>query len=576
MEDKLKDQLKADFFAVETKRQLANVLNVKYKDLAYNLYKLSDDEKYIEFRIKKRGKGDRLIIAPNSGIKFIQKNLSEILLEIYPDKNCVHGYVKGKGIRSNALIHVKKKNVINIDLEEFFPSINFGRVRGIFKSKPFNFNDEISTTLAQICCYKGILPQGAPTSPIISNFICRSLDNAMLNLARRGKFNYTRYADDITFSTNMLPITKEIGNISNNILHLSTELEEIINTNGFKINESKTRFAHNNNRQEVTGLIVNKFPNVKRNYVRHVRAMIHALEKYEISNAAREHFEKYNYKHKRELNIEVSYIYELAGKIGYIGMIKGKDDPIYIKMSQRIKKLYPNIKLPIIQRESDLSNYPIIYGEGKTDWKHLKAALEYFKLKGEFLDLEFNYRKYEDHVQINNMVLIAMCESLPKLEPRKFKTICLFDRDDKSINKRASENGTNFKYWGDNVYSVLLPKPKHRQFEEICIEHYYTDEDIQIKDKNGRRLFLSSEFDKVTAKHLTEDLIYTNKNYLQSKYPRIIDYVLDPNTGKNKALSKNSFADNILNKDTLFLKVNFENFRILFELLQEIIRQSSN
>ncbi len=576
MEDKLEDKLRSVFFAVETKQELAKVLNVKYKDLIYNLHKLTDDKKYIEFRIKKRGKGDRLIIAPNSGIKHIQRNLSEILLEIYPEKNCVHGYVKGKGIRSNALIHIKKKIVINMDLEEFFPSINFGRVRGVFRSKPFNFNDMISTTLAQICCYKGILPQGAPTSPIISNFICRSLDNAMLNLARRGKFNYTRYADDITFSTNMLPIPKGIGNISNNTLLLSAELEEIINSNGFKINTSKTRFAYSINRQEVTGLIVNKFPNVKRNYVRHVRAMLHALEKYEVSNAAREHFEKYNYKHKKELNIEVSYIYELAGKIGYIGMIKGKGDPVYIKMSERIKRLYPNIRLPIIQRESDLSKYPIIYTEGKTDWKHLKAALEYFKLKGEFLELEITFRKYEDHVKINNTDLMSICESLTKLEHRKSKAICLFDRDDKAIREKASVNGTNFKYWGNNVYSAVLPMPKHRSFEEICIEHYYTDEDIQIEDKHGRRLFLSSEFDKETAKHLTADLVYPSKNFLQAKYPRIIDFVNDPNTGKNRALSKNSFADYILNKDTLFKNVSFENFRVIFDLFQEIIRHSSN
>ena len=319
MEETLIDK----FLAVKTKRELATCLGVEFKVLAYNLYKLTDEDKYIEFEIKKRKSGKRLIFAPNSGIKYIQENLSKILLEIYPAKNCVHGYVKGKGIKSNALFHVKRKNIINLDLKDFFPSINFGRVRGIFKSHPFNFDDTISTALAQICCYKGALPQGAPTSPIISNFICRRLDNRLIDLSKKGKFIYTRYADDITLSTNIFPIPKEIGDITNNVLSLSAELVNTINSNDFQINSNKTRFANKFNRQEVTGLIVNKFPNVKRNYVRHVRAMLHAWEKFGIYDAAKEHFEKYNYKHKKTNQIELSYLNELVGKIGYIGAYSG-------------------------------------------------------------------------------------------------------------------------------------------------------------------------------------------------------------------------------------------------------------
>lgn len=573
MEAKLENKLKDSFLAVETKRQLAEVLDVKYKDLIYNLYKLPDDKKYIEFKIKKRGKGERLIIAPNSGIKYLQRSLSNILLEIYPEKNCVHGYVKGKGIRTNALIHVRKKNIINIDLQEFFPSINFGRVRGIFKSYPFNFNDEVSTTLAQICCYKGILPQGAPTSPIISNFICRKLDNMLLRFANQGKFNFTRYADDITFSTNIIPIPKEIGLIKDHKLVLSEELTGIINKNDFRINEEKTRFSHKSNRQEVTGLIVNEFPNVKRNYIRHVRAMLHAWEKFGIENAAKEHFEKYNYKHKRDIHIEISFVYELVGKIGYIGMIKGKDDPVYRKMFYRIKKLYPDVKLSIIQSAGEMSNYPTVFGEGKTDWKHLTSALKHFQTNGEFVDLEITFKNYEDNMRINNTDLIKICESLSKTKFHKSKIICLFDRDAKEINKKVCENGKNFKNWGNNIFSALLPVPKHRAFDEICIEHYYNDSDLKILDKKGRRLFLSNEFDVNTGKHLTEELMFVHKNYLKSNYPRIIEnHVFDNNTSDSKALSKNLFAEYIMNKDPLFANVNFENFREIFELLQEVVR----
>lgn len=561
------------FLAIKTKQDLAACLGVEYKVLAYNLYKLRDEDKYIEFEIKKRKSGTRLIIAPNSGIKFIQENLSNFLLNIYPTKKCVNGYVKDKGIRNNALIHIRRKYIINIDLKDFFPSINFGRVRGIFKSYPFNFDDTISTALAQICCYKGFLPQGAPTSPIISNFICRKLDNKLMDLSQKGRFVYSRYADDITFSTNIIPIPKEIGTIENNVLVLSDELSNIINNNGFRINSSKTRFASKFNRQEVTGLIVNKFPNVKRNYIRHVRAMLHAWEKYGINSAAKEHFEKYNYKYKKTTQIELSYLNEIVGKIGYIGMIRGKDDFIYKKLYQRIKQLCPNVKLSIIQKASDLSENPIIYGEGKTDWKHLKSALDYYHSKGEYIDLQLSFENYKDGLEMNNTELMKICEGLSKTNFHQTKIICLFDRDDKSINKKACENGNLYKHWGHNVYSALLPIPNHRKFDEICIEHYYNDDEITIADKKGRRLFLSTEFDKNTGHHLTEKLFFYKKNYLKPIYPRIIENsVVNPETGDSKAMSKNKFADYIINKDGLFENIKFEHFRHIFDMLNEIIK----
>ena len=255
--------IEKNFLSITTKQELASFLGVKYPILAYNLYKLSDDKKYVTFEIKKKGKGVRKIIAPDSGIKHIQSLLLKVLMEYYPVKSCVHGYVENKSIKTNAQLHIKKKIIVNLDLKNFFPSINFGRVKGIFKSYPFNFNDEVSTTIAQICCYKGILPQGAPTSPIVSNFICRKLDNELITLSKKGRFHYTRYADDLTFSTNILPLPDVIGSILDNKLIISKELLEIIKTNGFTVNKKKIRYSKRENRQEVTGLIVNEFINVR-------------------------------------------------------------------------------------------------------------------------------------------------------------------------------------------------------------------------------------------------------------------------------------------------------------------------
>ncbi len=560
------------FLKITSKKSLAIYLGVKYKSLAYQLYKLTDSDKYVEFEIGKRSGGKRHIIAPNSGIKFIQKNLANILLQIYPEKKCVHGYSKDKSIKTNACVHVNRKHVLNIDLNDFFPSINFGRVRGMFKSHPFNFNDEVATALAQICCYKGRLPQGAPTSPIISNFICRRLDNQLLMLSKSLKVTYSRYADDITFSTNILPIPAQIGTIINNNYLLSQDIINIVESNGFSINENKTRFATKKHRQEVTGLVVNKFVNVKRTYVRHVRAMLNAWEKYGISEAAVEHFGKYNYKNKSSQYIELAFQNELVGKIGYIGMIRGKDDFIYKKLYQRIKVLNPDVKLSVIQKESELIDLPIIFGEGKTDWKHLKAALDYFHLNGKYLDINFTFKMYEDGMQMNNSELLKICQSTPKTNLHKNKILCVFDRDTNEINKSVCDGNLNYKNWGNNVYSILLPIPKHRVFEKICIEHYYNDDEIKICNEKGYRLFLSNEFNKDTGKHETDDLIYVNRNYLNADYPRIIDDKVFSGDGVNKALSKKAFADLILNKNPAFAKIQFEHFADIFDLLQIIMK----
>ncbi|MDD3723556.1 MAG: reverse transcriptase domain-containing protein [Lutibacter sp.] len=562
------------FLSIKTKQELSSILGLDYHILTYNLYKLTDDKKYVTFKIKKRGKGYRNIIAPDSGIKYIQELLLKVLTKHYPVKNCVHGFVESKSIKTNAQLHVRKKIIVNIDLQNFFPSINFGRVKGVFESYPFNFNDEVSTTIAQICCYKGILPQGAPTSPIISNFICRKLDNELIVLSKKGRFHYTRYADDLTFSTNILPLPKEIGTITDNKLKISSELLNVINSNGFSVNNDKIRFSKKENRQEVTGLIVNDFINVRRNFIRQIRAMLNAWEKYGIYDAAREHFDKYNYKGKKTKHIELSYLNEIVGKISYVGMIRGKDDIIYQNLLKRIKRLNPNVKLSIIKRASEQSDIPILYGEGKTDWKHIKAALDFFKKQKEFLDLDIQFETYEDGLEINNIELLKICEITPKTKFNKSKVICLFDRDYKGINYKVVEFGKHYKYWGNNVYSVLLPIPKHRGFEEVCIEHYYNDKDLTRVDKNGRRIFLSTEFDPKTGNHLSEKLTYPNTNYLKSKYPRIIDNkVFDIETGKNKALKKDDFAKNIIQQESNFSDVSFESFKELLLTLDEIVKK---
>ena len=563
------------FLGVETVRELATVLDTSYKTLKYNLYKVQDEDKYKVFEIKKRNGGIRQICAPISGIKRLQKNLSIILNHLHNPKFCAHGYVREKSIVTNAQVHVKKRIVVNIDLKDFFPSINFGRVRGLFMSYPFNFDDKVSTILAQICCYDGCLPQGAPSSPVLSNYICYRLDSQLLKLSRKCKVDYSRYADDLTFSTNLKKLPPEIGTTKDNTLFLSNELIDIIESNGFKVNGEKVRFALKNNRQEDTGLIVNERINLNRKYIRHVRAMIHAWGKFGLEEAAIEHFEKYNYKNKTVDNYILSFVKELSGKIGYIGHIKGKENSVYRNIYKRIKLLDSEIRIPIPEEILD-SDTPIIFCEGKTDGMHLSSALSYFKHKGEFTDLDIYFFQYKEDELINNDRLLRVCENR-NLHKRKDRIeIYLFDRDVPKINHKVSESPLLYKNWGKKIYSMLLPVPHHRSFDEICIEQYYTDDEIKTKTKNGWRIYLSSEFDQNTGSHLTETgIIYANTTYLKAPYPRILDYnVLKISNGKNIALSKKTFAENISKGIGDFKNVSFENFRVVFELFLKILEEA--
>src|SRR3989338_2322638 len=196
-----KDDLRAEFFALESRKDVADLLEVSDKQLIYHLYIASASERYVTFQIPKKTSGVREISAPASALKIVQQKLNQVLQSVYEPKPSVHGFTLTKSIVSNAKVHAGRKYVFNIDLKDFFPSINFGRVRGLFIGFPYNRNTAVATVLAQICCFNNQLPQGAPTSPTVSNMICAKLDAQLQQLAKRYKCTYTRYADDITFST---------------------------------------------------------------------------------------------------------------------------------------------------------------------------------------------------------------------------------------------------------------------------------------------------------------------------------------------------------------------------------------
>lgn len=278
---------------LKTKDDFARILGFKNaRYINYLLYYIQTDNLYNSFTIPKKNGGERIIHAPKKELKFLQKKLSNVIWECYlesiesktKDKNfktpvLSHAFEKGKSIITNSQMHRNKKYTLNIDLKNFFDSFNFGRVRGFFiKDRDFAVSPEIATVIAQIVCYQGKLPQGAPSSPIITNLITRILDYRIVKIAKKYRFTYSRYADDMTFSTNRelnsnkLRASKELENFL-------SELEELIVSSGFEINPEKTRLSNNMQRQEVTGLVVNKKINVKREYVKNTRAMAFQLYK---------------------------------------------------------------------------------------------------------------------------------------------------------------------------------------------------------------------------------------------------------------------------------------------------------
>ena len=171
---------------------VAEFLSVSQKQLNFIVNAIQESKKYSTYQIPKKRGGHRIIQAPLDELKLIQHRLAEKLYDIYKPRSAVHGFCIDKSIVTNAIVHVRARYIFNVDLRVFFPSINFGRVRGMFLKPPYNVTAKAATILAKICCNNNCLPQGSPTSPIISNMICSRLDGQLTKLAEKYRCFYTR------------------------------------------------------------------------------------------------------------------------------------------------------------------------------------------------------------------------------------------------------------------------------------------------------------------------------------------------------------------------------------------------
>lgn len=270
MADRRVDQ----FLQVESLAELAEFLNVTVKTLGF--FAFSGASFYRTFEIPKgENGGKRKICAPVPKLKRIQRDLNEVLQQIYITPSCVHGFIAERSIVSNAMNHTGKRYIARVDLRDFFSSITGGRVRGLFQSNPFNFSDAVADALTNLVCYKGRLPQGAPTSPVLSNMICRKMDYFISRYAREHGIRYTRYADDLTFSSTRKASMRFVVLDGDAGLEVNAEVSRIIEDNGFEVNMRKTLLRMRGSRQTVTGIVVNKKCNFKRSDYRDLRTMFY-------------------------------------------------------------------------------------------------------------------------------------------------------------------------------------------------------------------------------------------------------------------------------------------------------------
>lgn len=318
---------------------LCNILNISLKQLKYLLFVKRN--KYIEFEIPKKNGDTRRILSPVVDLKIIQKKLAILLYNSYEFLDVQHGFIKNRSCLTNANLHIGKRFVLNIDLENFFDTIHFGRVRGLFMNKPYNYNKELATYLAMLVCENGKLPQGAPTSPVISNIICYTMDKQLNHLAKKNRCVYSRYADDITFSTNSDKFPLEIAEKVGKEIVLSDKLIGIINggyQTGFKINNRKTRLSKRMMRQEVTGVIVNKKANLSKKYIKEIRAILYTIRTKGLVYAAKKNFS--GIKHIQKEKAKFKMFNYLQGKLNYLKMIRGFNDKVFLKYAKEFNDIF--------------------------------------------------------------------------------------------------------------------------------------------------------------------------------------------------------------------------------------------
>ena len=306
----------APFLSIDSPIHFANFLKIPLK----NLPELINQPNYSSYSIPKKKGGKRNIEAPSSDLKYVQSQINFYLQHYYltlKPKN-VHGFVikdvtnkSAFNIIENARLHIKSKYVLTIDLKDFVSSISANRILQLFSSDLFDYSDNLSKALTFLCTYKGFLPTGSPASPVLSNFVCLELDQSLISFCNQNQLTYSRYADDLTFSSDC--------SFTDTLIF---QIQSIIEDNRFKINEKKVRIKSSNRKQIVTGLIVNDQVNINRKTLKLLRAILHDCKVNGLDNAIKKH---YKLKDEPSLELKVKFKNKLRGHINFVKQVRGDD-----------------------------------------------------------------------------------------------------------------------------------------------------------------------------------------------------------------------------------------------------------
>lgn len=349
------EQIRKEFAELQSKEDLVKLLSeakkmlygveckpIQLKSLTYYANPILCKKRYQSFTIKKKSGANRTIHAPVKGLKSILRSLNFVLQCIYEPHEAATGFVLEKSIVDNARKHMGQHYVLNMDLKDFFHSFDRNRVKMGFMYEPFNLNGEkepLAFLLASLCTHpfeidgevKTVLPQGSPTSPTLTNILCKKLDRRLTGLANRFGITYTRYADDITFSSPHNIYTDEA---------LKMELKRIIEDDQkLVINPKKTRLQKSGYRQEATGLIVNDKVNVRRRYVKQIRMWLYYWEQYGYEKAEQIFKRDYIAEKGHVKNTNAHLVNVLDGKLEFLKMVKGAEDGTYKGLKGRFDRL---------------------------------------------------------------------------------------------------------------------------------------------------------------------------------------------------------------------------------------------
>jgi RNA-directed DNA polymerase len=552
---------------LRTRDDVAAFLEINLGELAHWAFVLQDEKRYRHFEIVKRTGGTREIAAPLRPLKELQRRLAAHLEDWYSPSNHVTGYVRGRGPKPNAEPHRRQEWVLRVDLADFFPSIHLGRIRGMFMAKPFSFGRDAATVLAQLCCYRRALPQGAPTSPVISNIICRAVDREIAKLAASERCYFTRYADDLTFSTDRTIFPTSLAYVEGIKTFIGPNLKQIISDATFSVNEEKTRLVRRWQRQRVTGFVINERLNVPHEYVREIKTLLYIWKRYGLIDAEAS-FARAGGSVNRPVD-RIDFRASIRSRIQRVGDTKGWTDPVYQQLVDLLTPLDPDF-VPIYERRQ--AHVPTnrheatplqlrVRTEGPTDVIHLTAAMRYFAAQDEFVRLELLFD--EDSVYDGDAALARHLAAIAGAGP-SVPTVCLFDRDNPQLLRKLRLHEQDVVDSGPNVAGAALVRPPFRK-QPFCIELLYSDADLLARDQTGRRIYRREEFNLTTGRHNSEQC-----SDLNIKDRRIIrDQVYAFGSDRNLALSKSSHAELIAARSAPFIH-DFAGFRPTIAMLMRL------